>query len=92
MNAVVVLASSSLALLVVTIALVREVRLRRTEGLGYRAIATRLTGEAIKTKTGLSCWCHTAVARIESPSSPVSHLNSSPIRHWPDDASGHLRP
>jgi hypothetical protein len=54
---VVVLVSSSLARLVVRIVLVREVRLRRTEGLGYRAIATRLTGEAIKTKTGLSCCC-----------------------------------
>ena len=49
---VVVLVSSSLARLV----LVREVQLR-TERLGYRAIATRLTGEAIKTKTGLSCCC-----------------------------------
>ncbi len=41
-----------------------QIRGWRAEGLGFRAIAKRLTDAEVRTKTGNARWAHTAVARI----------------------------
>jgi hypothetical protein len=83
LNAVVVFASSSLALLIVTIALVREVRLRRAAGDRGRAGPRSAAPHTLSQPPMAS-----GLPISRRPMDPDSARSAGEARHWTPSANG----